>query len=131
MTKNSALVMLLTAAAAAFAYQANLHAAGTAFLKDTALAFLTEEDRRLHLAAALDVLEGSDPDGSKEWRNPATGASGKSRSLGNLKSSEGLHCRKLKLTVDAKGITTEFAFPACKGNDGEWFIASGKTLHKD
>lgn len=105
-------------------------AANAGFLKDTALTYLTDDDRKMQVATALAVLEGADANGAREWSNPATGASGRSQSLGNFKSSDGLHCRKLKLSTQAKGIDSEFAFPVCKGKDGEWFIASGKELKK-
>jgi|JRYI01.1.fsa_nt_gb surface antigen len=121
----SVLIVVLT-----LTHHAHAAAANTGFLKDTALAFLSEEDMKLQTATALSVLEGADARGLKEWKNPKSGARGRSQGLGNFKSSDGLHCRKLRLWVEARGIETQFSFPVCKGNDGEWFIASGKTLHR-
>lgn len=105
-------------------------AAGAAFLKDTAMADLTDADLKLQNETAISVLEDPASDASKEWNNPNSGSSGRSESLGNFKSDDGLHCRKLRLWTQAKGIESRFAFPVCKGEDGTWFIASGKKLSK-
>lgn len=104
------------------------HAANKRFLSDTALVYLGESDRRLQGEAALQALEDADPKASREWKNPESGYSGRAQSFGNYKSEDGLHCRKLKLRTQARGIDSQFAFPACKGQDGSWFIASGKKL---
>jgi hypothetical protein len=98
------------------------------FLSDTAIAALTEADRKLQLDAVLSVLESTDAKAAKEWQNPQTGSSGRSESVGNFKSDEGLHCRKLRLFTQSRGIDSQFAFPVCKNASGEWFIASGMRL---
>jgi surface antigen len=100
------------------------------FLNDTAIAALTDEDRKMQLDAAVSALESADGKATREWTNPATHSFGRTESSGNYKSEDGLHCRKMKLFVQAKGIESQFAFPVCKGADGEWFIATGKTLTK-
>jgi surface antigen len=102
--------------------------ANTGFLNDTAIAALTEDDRKIQVETAVNVLESSAEKSAKDWTNPATGSSGRVESSGNFKSEDGLHCRKMKLFTRAKGIESQFAFPVCKKPSGEWFIASGKKL---
>jgi 17 kDa outer membrane surface antigen len=104
--------------------------AGAAFLHNTAIAALSDEDRQLQRDTAISVLESEDPKLSKTWDNPKTRSSGRSDSLGNYKSDDGLHCRKLRLFTHAKGIDSQLEFPVCKNPGGEWFIASGKKLSK-
>jgi len=106
----------------------SVFAANAGFLKDTALAYLTDEDRRLQTDTAISVLENVDAAAAKDWKNPKTGSSGRSESLGNFRSQDGLHCRKLRLSTTARGIDSQFSFPVCKSAAGEWFIASGKQL---
>lgn len=106
------------------------NAASAGFLQDTGHAFLSEEDGALQVEAAMKVLEDTDPRTSRQWRNPKSGSSGRAQGLGNLRSDDGLHCRQLRLWTQAKGVESQFAFPVCKGSDGEWFIASGKKLSK-
>jgi hypothetical protein len=105
-----------------------LFAANAGFLKDTALAYLTDEDRRMQTETALSVLDDANATSVKAWQNPKTGSSGRSESLGNFRSEDGLHCRKLRLSTTAKGIDSLFSFPVCRSAAGEWFIASGKRL---
>ena len=105
-----------------------LLAANAGFLKDTALAYLTDEDRRLQTDTAISVLDNADATAAKDWKNPKTGSSGRSESLGNFRSQDGLRCRKLRLSTTARGIDSQFSFPVCKSAAGEWFIASGKQL---
>lgn len=103
-------------------------AAGATFLKDTAIAALTSEDLQLQGDAALSVLENPNPRAAKEWTNPRSNASGRIQGLGNFKSEDGMHCRKLQLSARAKGIDSQFSFPVCKMEGGEWMIASGMKL---
>src|SRR5687768_17613154 len=98
-----------------------LLAANAGFLKDTALAYLTDEDRRMQTQTAIAVLDDVAAKAAKDWKNPKTGASGRSESLGNFRSNDGLHCRKLRLLTTAKGIDSQFSFPVCKNAGGEWF----------
>lgn len=105
-------------------------AGNLSFLNDTAVASLTDADRKLQLDAARAVLESPDATSSAEWSNPDSGSSGRVQSLGNLESEDGLHCREVRLYCKAKGVASQFAFPVCKDPKGDWFIASGKKLKK-
>lgn len=105
-------------------------AAGLGFLRRTPLYYFTDGDLKLMSDAALEILNGNDPNAQREWRNPKTGFSGKIQALGRFKSSDALECRKLKLWNQAKGIEGESTFPVCRSAEGEWQLASGKELTK-
>lgn len=103
-------------------------AGNTGFLNDTAIAALSDEDRKLQLEAALQALESTELNASRDWRNPASGASGRIDSFGKFRTDDGLRCRQVTLFARAKGIESQFAFPVCQRTSGEWFIASGMKL---
>lgn len=98
------------------------------FLENTPAVALTDEDRKLQSDAGIAVL--SDPNArlSKAWKNPATGHSGSFQGLGDLRSEDGLHCRKIKILTDAAGRKNQMVVPVCLTARGEWMFASGKTL---
>jgi hypothetical protein len=98
------------------------------FLQDTPATTFTDEDRKLQLDAATAVLTDENPRLSKEWKNPATGHSGSFQGLGNLRSEDGLHCRKIKFSSEADGKKNQMVFPVCLTEQGEWMFASGKKL---
>ena len=107
-----------------------LFAGNESFLKDTPLAALNDEDRELQRQAAFAVLDAENAMSSKEWKNPQTGAWGEIRGLGNYRSEDGLHCRKIKIFTEAESMKYESTFPVCKTPAGEWMFASGKKLTK-
>lgn len=98
------------------------------FLRDTPVMYLTEADKRMQRDAAMFVLEQTEPNVEREWRNPATGYSGRIEGQGDLISDDGLQCRKLKIVVRAKGGESVFVLPLCKNASGEWFFGSGLKL---
>lgn len=100
------------------------------FLENTALSFLKQADMELQRDAALRALENGDPRSTQEWKNAASGYSGRVQGLGAFNSDDGLACRKLKIWTQAEGVESEFVFPFCKDASGEWFIASGKRLSR-
>lgn len=100
------------------------------FLENTAISFLKQADIELQRDTALSVLESGDPRSTQEWKNAASGYSGRVQGLGAFNSDDGLVCRKLKIWTQAEGVESEFVFPFCKDASGEWFIASGKRLSR-
>jgi surface antigen len=117
-------------AAAALLCAHGTHANNLGFLKNTASALLTDEDRELQRAAIMAVLEDANAKSAKDWKNPQTGHSGSIQSLGNYRSDDGLPCRKLKISNHADGLQNEATYPVCKTAEGEWIAASGKKLAK-
>jgi surface antigen len=104
-------------------------AAGLGFLENSALVALTDEDRKLQLVAALNALGSAEEHKQVDWKNPQSGASGTVEARGRYTADDGLHCRRLSLLTQAKGIESRFVFPACQDSNGQWFIASGKKIN--
>jgi hypothetical protein len=107
---------------------ASASAANLSFLRDTAMAYLTEADRSMQRKAALFVLEQAQPDAVREWSNPATGSSGRIEGQGDLISEQGLHCRRIRIVAQARGAESIFVLPVCKDEKGGWFFGSGLKL---
>jgi hypothetical protein len=108
----------------------SLFAGNLTFLSDTPLAALNDKDRELQRQAAFAVLDAENSLASKEWKNSQSGAWGEIRGLGNYRSDDGLHCRKIKIFTEAEHMKYESTFPVCKTSAGEWMFASGKKLTK-
>nr|WP_298723283.1 RT0821/Lpp0805 family surface protein [uncultured Steroidobacter sp.] len=89
---------------------------------------MSDADKKLLRDAVLKVLESSDVRAVREWKNDATGFSGRVEGRGAMQSAEGLSCRRLQLRAQGQGMQSQFTFPFCKDEAGEWFIASGKTF---
>lgn len=98
------------------------------FLHDTTAVALTDEDRKLQSEAGVAVLSDPNPRLTKEWRNPASGHSGSIQGLGDLRSEDGLHCRKIKIFTAAGGRKNQLVMPVCLTAEGDWMFASGKKL---
>ena len=125
-----ALSCLRALAAAGLLCAAVAQANNLGFLKNTPAALLTDEDRELQLAAVTMVLEDVNAKGEKEWKNPQSGHSGSIKSLGNFRSEDGLHCRKITIANHADGLNNQATYPVCKTAAGDWIVASGKKLAK-
>jgi hypothetical protein len=97
-------------------------------LQDAPGVTFTDEDRRLQSEAAYAVLTDPNPRLSKEWKNPHTGHSGSFHGLGNLRSEDGLQCRKIKILSYAANRKNQMVFPVCQTADGSWMFASGKKF---
>jgi hypothetical protein len=103
-------------------------AQGENFLNDPAMRDLSPADRELQRDAALSVLENPEAQAAREWQNPGSGDSGRAQATGHFTSDDGLRCRKLHLSSQAQGRSSQLEFPVCKDAGGLWFIASGKKL---
>ncbi|HEY4370073.1 MAG TPA: hypothetical protein VGN07_22775 [Steroidobacteraceae bacterium] len=106
-------------------------AAGLDFMKNTPLAYFTDADMQMLRDATKSVLDDPDPRAVREWVNPANKYSGKAEGLGAFKSSDGLRCRKVRISTQAKGIESMATYPMCKTIHDEWQLASGKQLEKE
>lgn len=106
-------------------------AAGLGFLKNTPLYYFTQKDMQLMIDTAKAVLDDPNELAVREWANPKNKYSGKVEGLGSFKSGDGLACRKLRISTQAKGIENAAVYPVCKTVDGEWRLAAGKHLVKE
>jgi len=102
--------------------------AGLAFLKTSPIYYFDDTDRKMMMDAAQQVLNDADGSAMREWKNPGTSASGKVQGLGKFRSEDGLECRKVKVSNQARGLESEATYPVCRDTNGEWRLASGKQL---
>ena len=106
-------------------------ATGLGFLNNTPLSFFTQQDFDLMRDAVKTVLEDPNPTTVREWLNPKNQYSGKIEGLGAFQSSDGLPCRKLRVSTQARGIESAATYPVCRTASDEWQLASGKKLIKE
>jgi surface antigen len=84
------------------------------------MAKMTDADFTIARAAVDDALDNA-PDGEKrEWKNPATKASGTIRP-GKAFTRDGLRCRSAAFATTAGGKSGQSKWNLCK-KDGEWRI---------
>lgn len=121
-------VEIVLSAMLSHCFMATADAGNLDFLDTTTAVHLTDEDRRLQREAASEALEAEAPRSERHWSNPQTGSSGSIQSLGDYRSDDGLHCRKITIRTRAQGRESRSTFPICKGADGGWFFASGKKM---
>jgi surface antigen len=100
----------------------------TDILGNSPLLKMSEADKKLQYQAVMDVLESSDVHAVREWENKNTGFKGRIDAQGDMRSADGLRCRRLQLRTELNGSQSLFTFPFCKDAQGQWFIASGKTF---
>jgi len=100
----------------------------TDILGNSPLLKMSDADKKLQYQAVMDVLDSSDVHAVREWENKKTGFKGRVDAQGDMTSADGLHCRRLQLRTEINGSQSLFAFPFCKDEQGQWFIASGKKF---
>lgn len=92
------------------------------FMEYSPIAYYTEEDHRIADEAGLDALDNY-PDGTtREWRNPATGASGSITPLETSTNEAGHTCRKARAVdrTTKPPLRGEFVFQLCKDPATGW-----------
>lgn len=129
--RKSFRLIIATAAIAAAGVPLSSAATGLGFLNNTPLSFFTPQDFDLMRDAVKAVLEDPDPTTVREWLNPKNQYSGKIEGLGAFKSSDGLACRKLRVSTQARGIESAATYPVCRTASAEWQLASGKELVRE
>ncbi|HEY4369645.1 MAG TPA: hypothetical protein VGN07_20595 [Steroidobacteraceae bacterium] len=113
-------------------------AAGLGFLGNTPLSYFTAQDKQLISDTVNLVLADSNPATAREWLTSTDSYSGKYpgkysgkvEGLGAFKSTDGLQCRKIRISTQAKGIESAAVHPACRTASDDWQLASGRTLEK-
>jgi surface antigen len=97
----------------------------TDILGNSPLLKMSEADKKLQYEAVMDVLESTEAHAVREWKNSKTGFQGRVDAQGDMRSADGLPCRRLQLRTEVRGLQSLFTFPFCKDAQGQWFIASG------
>lgn len=87
------------------------------FLRQSVLERLTRADVDIGTRTTREALDSGE---DREWTNPATGASGTIRILGNVEVPEHGECRRTRLDVTAGGVSGGGTFILCKTASGAW-----------
>lgn len=96
-------------------------AGNVTFLKNSAIAKMTEQDLQMLRGAARNALDYT-PDGqSRRWANSASGASGVVTPL-STSAEAGDLCRQLEIFNDAQGFSGRSVFTFCRQPDGTWKV---------
>lgn len=97
-------------------------ASNMSFLKDAPIGQFKEEDMRMMRAAAADLIREGVKGATRDWRNEATGNSGRFQILSVFTSADGRQCMKLLVITRAKSAEQQSKYPVCAGPDGRWLI---------
>jgi hypothetical protein len=113
----SLLTILAVAAVPLAAYAANL-----AFLKNSPAYYFQPEDTDLMMKNARQVLDSADPAAKQEWSNPKTGASGLAEVRGQFTATDGVPCKRLRVTNKVKGVESDATYTVCKYPKRGWVV---------
>ena len=97
-------------------------ASNMSFLNDAPLGQFKEEDMRMMRAAAADLIREGVKGAARDWRNEATGNSGRFEILSVFTTADGRQCMKLLVITRAKSGEQHSKYPVCAGADGRWLI---------
>lgn len=94
-------------------------------LKNTPAEQFQDEDIRMFLDSAKQVLEAPGPAQTVSWANPGTGAGGRFKVLSESVAKDGAPCKRVRVGVYAtKAPEKSATYTACKGPDGRWKLVS-------
>ena len=94
------------------------------FLKDAAVSNFDDKDVAMLMQNADDTLNDEQAQAMHEWKNSASGNSGKAEVLKVFKNSAGKQCKRLQLShLSRNGVTGRSAYNFCKETD-KWMIDS-------
>lgn len=96
-------------------------AGNVTFLKDSAIAKMTDQDLEMLRSAARNALDYTADGQSRRWENDATGATGIVTPISTSEEG-GAVCRQLELFNDAKGFSGRTVFTFCRQPDGTWKV---------
>lgn len=109
-------VALLALAAALPAAAQNLN-----FLRSSALAAMSADDRREAAAAFRAALDAAADGETREWANAQTGAGGALEPIRSYHDALiDLDCREARLMLKAGGREEQGRYYLCKAPDGRW-----------
>lgn len=101
-------------------------AQNTMFLRQSPIAHLDDEDRKILRATIEQALES--PDGTLiEWDNPNSGSNGRVKVLDTIEEN-GMTCRNVRARNESRGRQADGIYRLCKDENGQWrFAAAGSN----
>jgi surface antigen len=127
----------MTAAGTPIRFVMLLGAVGTvAAIAQGNLGFLTKmpagnfdaNDWTLLKGAVRDVLNATEQDAARAWRNDSTGHGGNVRVVKSYKDDDGKPCRQVQVDSSAGGRKNSSMLNACRDTDGVWRATDGTPL---
>ncbi len=113
---------MLPIALAALGIVTTAAAANTWFARESAVAYMTDEDQALLTSTMNDLLDNQ-PDGTTvRWKSPDSDASGR-LAVGKTHQDYGTTCRLIKMENTAKGVTGAGKYRLCKDDQSVWRFA--------
>jgi len=92
------------------------------FLRNSVMSNFQPDDTDMMRKNVNEVLESSDPNASKEWSNPRTGASGSAQAVGQFTASDGAPCKRLRLVNRAQQAHSQSTHVMCKYEGRGWIL---------
>ena len=94
------------------------------FWKDSAVSYFDDKDVALMMQTADEALNDTNSPSTREWKNAASGNSGKAEVLSAFKNSAGTPCKRVRFSsLVHNGVTGSSAYTYCKQAE-KWMIVS-------
>ena len=94
------------------------------FLKDSAVSHFDDKDVAMMMQNVDDALNDKTSPTTREWKNSASGNSGKADVLSEFKTSDGTRCKRVRFSNQARnGVTGSSTYTFCKRTE-KWMIES-------
>ncbi len=106
------------AVAAALLGSVTAPAANLFAMRNMPVSRMTEEDRDMLRAAAVEALEKDKP---TAWENPKTGAHGTLAPIAGF-DRDGRPCHDLEVEHSVRGRSNRLVLTACRQDDGDWKV---------
>lgn len=104
-----------------------LAAGWVAALKNTPAEAFEEEDLRLFLDSASQLLKAEGQPEPISWSNPDTGAGGRFELVGRSTNAQGLSCKRVRFSVHARNRAAKTAtWTACLNAQGRWQLTQAR-----
>ena len=99
-------------------------AQNTMFMRESPIAHLNDEDKRLLRETIEEVLDS--PDGTVlDWANEATGSFGRVKVLDTTEDAEAeLECRNIRARNESRGRKADGIYRLCREDGGDWRFAA-------
>ena len=96
------------------------------FLNKMPVSRLSEDDKKLFMAALQEALASDDEHAERSWSNPDTGSKGTLKVL-RVESDYGTTCKVVRVENEVKGVKGNANTRLCRAPEGDWRLAPMKS----